>query len=130
MWELPELVDDLSDGLMADYVFVATGAPAALASADALVGTMGAIVIVGMPATGVAGMFDPGSLASRNQRILGSKMGTSLIARDIPELMRRYTDGALELDGLISNRFRLDQINEAMDEVRAGSALRNVIVFD
>ena len=34
------------------------------------------------------------------------------------------------LGGLISRTFTLDQINEAMDEVRAGSALRNVIVFD
>jgi Zn-dependent alcohol dehydrogenase len=41
-----------------------------------------------------------------------------------------YRAGELELDGLISRTFTLDQINEAMDEVRAGSALRNVIVFD
>ncbi|MEZ5296882.1 MAG: alcohol dehydrogenase catalytic domain-containing protein [Ilumatobacteraceae bacterium] len=125
-----ELVADLTDGAMADYVFVATGAPAALASAGALVGTMGAVVIVGMPATGVTGSFDPGALAGSNQRILGSKMGTSVIARDIPALMQRYHDGELELDGLISRRFPLDRINEAMDEVRSGTALRNVIVFD
>ena len=82
--DITAAVDRLTDGKMADYVFVATGAPAALASADRLVGTMGAIVVVGMPATGVAGQFDPGALAARNQRILGSKMGTSVIARDIP----------------------------------------------
>ncbi len=128
--DLAALVLELTDGLMADYVFVATGAPAALASAEALVGTMGAIVIVGMPATGVAGAFDPGTLAGRNQRILGSKMGTSVIARDIPTLVTRYHDGELELDGLVSRTFRLDEINEAMDEVRSGAALRNVIVFD
>lgn len=128
--DLATLVSDLTDGHMADYVFIATGAPAALASAERLVGTMGAIVVVGMPATGVAGRFDPGSLAARNQRILGSKMGTSVIARDIPSLVAKYLDGKLELDGLVSRRFSLDDINEAMDEVRAGSALRNVIVFE
>ncbi len=127
--DLTALILELTDGLMADYVFVATGAPAALASADALVGTMGAIVIVGMPATGVAGSFDPGTLAGRNQRILGSKMGTSVIARDIPTLVGRYQDGELELDGLVSRTFRLDDINDAMDGVRSGAALRNVIVF-
>ena len=31
------------------------------------------------------GYFDPGSLAGHNQRILGSKMDTSVIARDIQE---------------------------------------------
>jgi Zn-dependent alcohol dehydrogenase len=128
--DLAAIVGELTDGKMADYVFVATGAPAALASADRLVGTMGAIVVVGMPATGVAGHFDPGALAARNQRILGSKMGTSVIARDIPRLVARYQDGGLELDGLVSKTFSLDEINEAMDGVRSGSALRNVIVFD
>ncbi len=128
--DLAAVVTDLTEGEMADYVFVATGAPAALADADALVGTMGAIVIVGMPATGVTGMFDPSRLAGRNQRILGSKMGTSVIARDIPQLIQRYQDGELELDGLISRRFPLDDIEAAMDEVRSGAALRNVIVFD
>lgn len=125
-----DLVRSLTDGEMAHYVFVATGAPAALASAGALVGTMGAVVIVGMPATGVAGSFDPSTLAGNNQRILGSKMGTSVIARDIPALLQRYHDGELELDRLISKRFRLEQINDAMDEVRSGAALRNVVVFD
>lgn len=128
--DLSAVVADLTEGRMADYVFIATGAPAALASAAGLVGTMGAIVVVGMPATGVAGHFDPGSLAARNQRILGSKMGTSVIARDIPSLVSKYLDGKLELDGLVSRTFSLEEINEAMDEVRSGAALRNVIVFE
>jgi Zn-dependent alcohol dehydrogenase len=123
-------VTEVTGGAMADYVFVVTGAPSALAGAGELVGTMGAVVIVGMPASGIAGSFDPGLLAGRNQRILGSKMGTTVIARDIPQLMQRYQDGELQLDGLISRRFTLDQIDVAMDEVRSGAALRNVIVFD
>ncbi len=127
---LTDLVAELTDGLMADYVFVATGAPSALAGADTIVGTMGAVVIVGMPASGVVGAFDPGSLAGRNQRILGSKMGTSIIARDIPALLTRYHAGELELDGLVSRTFPLEEINVAMDEVRSGAALRNVVVFD
>ena len=127
---LTDLVSELTDGSMADYVFVATGAASALAGADALVGTMGAIVIVGMPADGVVGAFDPGKLVGRNQRILGSRMGTSIIARDIPALVDRYRSGELELDGLISRTFSLDDINEALDEVRSGAALRNVVVFD
>jgi len=127
---IADLVAELTDGAMADYVFVATGAPAALIGVEELVGSMGAVVIVGMPAVGVTGQFDPGTLAGRNQRILGSKMGTSVIARDIPVLLQRYQDGELELDGLISRRFTLDEIDVALDEVRSGTALRNVIVFD
>ena len=127
--DVAAIVGSVSDGLMADYVFVATGSPAALGGALSLVGSMGALVVVGMPPDGVTGSYDPGWLAGLNQRILGSKMGTSVIARDVPALAARYRAGELELDGLISRTFTLEQINEAMDEVRAGSALRNVIVF-
>lgn len=127
--DVADVVGEVSHGLMADYVFVATGSPAALGSALSLVGAMGALVVVGMPPDGVTGSYDPGWLAGLNQRILGSKMGTSVIDRDVPALAERYRRGELELDGLISRTFTLDQINEAMDEVRAGSALRNVIVF-
>ncbi|HZB43433.1 MAG TPA: alcohol dehydrogenase catalytic domain-containing protein [Ilumatobacter sp.] len=128
--DVAAVVRSVSDEAMADYVFVATGSPAALGGALGLVGSMGALVVVGMPPEGVSGSYDPGWLAGLNQRILGSKMGTSVIARDIPALLGRYRAGELELDGLISRTFTLDQINEAMDEVRAGSALRNVIVFN
>ncbi len=40
--------------------------------------------------------------------------------RDVPALLARYHAGELELDGLISSTFSLEQINEAFDEVRAG----------
>jgi len=40
-----------------------------------------------------------------------------------------YRQGRLKLDELISNRWRLDQINEAIADTRAGHARRNVIVL-
>jgi S-(hydroxymethyl)glutathione dehydrogenase/alcohol dehydrogenase len=127
--DVAAVVSEATDGLLADYVFVAAGSKPALDSGMPLVGPMGALVVVGMPASGVMGSYDPGWLAGLNQRILGSKMGTSVISRDIPALVARYRSGELELDGLISRRFSLEQINEAFDEVRSGAALRNVITF-
>jgi S-(hydroxymethyl)glutathione dehydrogenase / alcohol dehydrogenase len=117
-------------GAMADDVFVVTGAPSALAGAAEPVGTMGPAVIVGMPASGISGMFRPRRARREEQRILGSRMGTSVIARDIPRLMQRYQDGELELDGSILRRSTLDRVDEAMDGVRSGAALRNIIVVD
>ena len=38
-------------------------------------------------------------------------------------------DGRLLLDELVTNRYPLDQINEAFASVNKGEALRNVIVF-
>ena len=57
-------------------------------------------------------------------------MGNSVISKDIPELLALYQKGEYKLDELISKRFTLEQVNEAMDEVRAGKAIKNVIMFD
>ena len=48
----------------------------------------------------------------------------------MPRLVELYQQGRLKLDQLISNRYPLEQINAAVDSVRQGAALRNVIVFD
>jgi Zn-dependent alcohol dehydrogenase len=51
------------------------------------------------------------------------------VARDVPHLAGLYEDGTLELDALVTGRFSLDQINEAIAATKAGRGLRNVIVF-
>ena len=48
---------------------------------------------------------------------------------DVPKIVALYRDGRLKLDELISGRYRLDAINEALASSRSGAALRNVIVF-
>ncbi len=113
----------------ADYVFVTVGAKAAIEQAFDLMKRNGNVVIVGMPASGVTTAFDPSSLAAYGQRILGSKMGSARIQIDVPKIIELYRQGRLKLDELISGRYRLDQINEAIASVRQGQALRNVIVF-
>ena len=73
--------------------------------------------------------FDPGWLAADGQRILGSKMGSARVPIDVPKMIDLYRQKRLKLDELISGRYRLEQINEAVASVRRGEALRNVIVF-
>jgi Zn-dependent alcohol dehydrogenase len=122
-------VRELTDGRGADYVFVTVGATAAFAASYALLAKAGAVVLVGMPANGVMSEIDPGTMAAYSQRILGSKMGGSRISIDIPNLVNLYKQGRLKLDELISGRYALADINEAMESVKRGDALRNVIVF-
>jgi S-(hydroxymethyl)glutathione dehydrogenase/alcohol dehydrogenase len=121
---------DICDGGLADLVFVATGAPAAYRSAADLLAVGGALVAVGMPADALELGWDPGSLAAADQRIIGSKMGSAHPQRDIAELVKHHRAGRLMLDELISGTYPLERINEAVDAVRNGSALRNVIVFE
>ncbi len=64
------------------------------------------------------------------ERILqGSYMGGGDPAIDIPKYVDWYQEGRLPVAGLISARLPLAQINEGMDALAAGSALRQIIVF-
>jgi Zn-dependent alcohol dehydrogenase len=62
--------------------------------------------------------------------MVGSKMGDVVIQRDIPWMVDMYQQDRLKLDELVSGRWRLDQINEAIEDTKSGSAKRNVIEFD
>ena len=119
----------LTDGRGADYVFVAAGAKAAVEQSFGLVRRGGTVVIVGMPASGVTAELDPGELANDGGRIVGSKMGSAHLPADIPRLVELYRRGRLKLDELISGRYPLEEINEAVAGVNRSEALRNVIVF-
>ena len=114
----------------ADYVFVTVGAKPALDGAFSYIAKEGSVIVVGMPPSGIFAEYDPGTLAAWNQTVKGSKMGSARVAEDIPALAGLYLQGRLKLDELISGRYRLDEINEAMASVKSGEALRNVIVFE
>lgn len=128
---VPDAVEQVRrlTGRGADYVFVTVGAKAAIPQAFGMAARSGTIVLVGMPASGVTVPVDPGDIAHNNLRILGSKMGGAHIQADIPRLVTLYREGRLKLDELISGRYPLAQINEAIASARSGEALRNVILF-
>ena len=128
--DVPEEVRAMTKGEMADYVFVATAAVSAIETGLGLLARMGTLVLVGMPRSGARVSLDPVAVASTGQRILGSKMGSARPARDIPALVALYRDGRLELDGLITARYALSEIEEALGSLRSGDALRNVIITE
>ena len=120
----------LTDGFGVDYVFVTVGVPAAFENAPDMVTKGGGMVIVGMPPVDAVVGYKPVDLADRSVRFLGSSMGQSNVARDIPWLFQLYAQGRLRLDELITGRWTFDQINEAIADTKSGRARRNVILFD
>ena len=120
---------ELTGGRKADHAFVTVGVKGAAEQGVSLVKRNGAAVLVGMPPSDVMATIDPGLLAAYGQRILGSKMGSARPLIDVPIIVALYREGRLKLDQLISGRYRLDAINEAVASSRSGAALRNVIMF-
>jgi Zn-dependent alcohol dehydrogenase len=117
-------------GRGADAVIVTVGAIPAYDQAPRYLGQGGKIIMVGMPHSGGMSSYEPVVLAALGQGMMGSKMGDVVIQRDIPWMVDLYEQGRLKLDELISGRWRLDQINEAIADTKTGSARRNVIVFN
>jgi Zn-dependent alcohol dehydrogenase len=128
--DVVEKVKALCDGRGVDYAFVTVGAPAAFAQAPDFLAKRGAMVIVGMPPVGAVVGYEPVNMADGSYRFLGSSMGQTTVARDIPWLIDLYKQGRIKLDELITARWTLDQINEAIADTKQGLARRNVIMFD
>jgi S-(hydroxymethyl)glutathione dehydrogenase/alcohol dehydrogenase len=123
-------VKKLSYGRGADYCFVTVGSAAAMTQGFRMTGGRGVTVIVGLPTpTDNALTMSPFEFIDRERVLTGGYMGSTNMQIHIPKLVELYKAGSLKLDELITNRYPLTKINEAMDEVLAGKALRNVIVF-
>lgn len=116
-------------GRGADAVLITVGAIPAYEQAPRYLARGGRAVMIGMPHSGAKAAYEPVVLAAVGQGLIGSKMGDVVIQRDIPWMIDLYQQGRLKLDELISGRWTLEQINEAIADTRTGSAKRNVIVF-
>ena len=64
------------------------------------------------------------------KRIQGSLMGSNRFPVDMPRFVDFYMSGKLKLDEMISRRLKIEQINEAFDEMKTGQIARSVVVFD
>ena len=117
-------------GRGADAVIVTVGAIPAYDTAPRFLGFGGRVVMVGMPHAGHTASYEPFIMAAVGQGMIGSKMGDVVIRRDIPWMVDLYQQGRLKLDELISGRWRLDQINEAIADTKSGAARRNVIILN
>jgi S-(hydroxymethyl)glutathione dehydrogenase / alcohol dehydrogenase len=126
---MEEEVRALTSGRGADYVFVTVGRAEVIEQGLRCVRRGGTLVVVGMPPTGEAFRVEAVDLAHDDVRILGSKMGSTRLTVAVSSLVDLYEQGRLKLDELISARYPLERINEAIAAARSGEALRNVIVL-
>ena len=124
-----KVVQELTSGRGVDYVFVAVGSTTAIAQGFDMLCTQGTLVIVGVPRIGATVSLPVLPFPKYERRVIGSGMGSTRLSVDIPRLVALYQQGRLKLDELITARYPLERINEAIETVERGKALRNVIVF-
>ena len=117
-----------SGGRGADAVIEAAGSAAAFRTTVEAVRPGGEVVWLGKIDVNDELSFRWGALM-QEKRIRRSSYGDARPARDFPMLARAYLEGRLMLDELITQRIRLDAINEAFCALREGKVIRSVIMF-
>lgn len=113
----------------AEVVIEAVGHPAALETAVALTAAGGRTVTVGLPRPDARISLSPLALVAEGRSLIGSYLGSSVPARDIPRFVELWRAGRLPVETLVSATIPLDQINAGMDALADGTAVRQIIEF-
>ncbi len=110
----------------ADVVIDTTGIARVIEKAYALTHPDGRTILVGVPTIG--DNVSIYTLPLHFKKVLtGSHGGSAEPHLDIPRYVQLHRIGKLKLDGIVTHEFRLDQINEAIEVVRGGSAGRCLV---
>ena len=64
------------------------------------------------------------------KQLIGSLFGSGNPRKDIPRLLELYTQGQLDLDGLVTRTYPLEGINDGYAAMNAGENIRGVLVYE
>ncbi|GAA1433310.1 alcohol dehydrogenase catalytic domain-containing protein [Microlunatus lacustris] len=122
-------VQVLEGGLTAPTVVEAAGHPRAFETAVAATEPGGTTVTVGLPNPTARAEVSPLLLTAEARTIVGSYLGSSVPARDVPRYVDLWRQGRLPVEQLVSHRLELDGLNQALDTLALGVALRQLVAF-
>ena len=126
---IPEAVRELTEGRGADYAFEAIGVERTIREAWEAVRPGGTVVVIGLPPKGSTLTIDTWGFINE-KTLKGCLLGSAKIEVDIPRIIDLYHAGELKLDELVSRRIHLSELPEALERLRSGEAVRQLVVFD
>ena len=119
----------LTDRRGVDYAFEAFGSSETIAMAFDATRKGGTAVVAGIAPVGDYAAIDPVALVRQEKTLKGAYYGASKPTLDFHHMVEMYQGGQLDVDGLITRTYTLDQINEAYEELERGVVGRGVILF-
>jgi S-(hydroxymethyl)glutathione dehydrogenase/alcohol dehydrogenase len=127
------LVTDITWGTMANKVILTLGVGDGelLASALALASKGGRVVVTNIhPAAEMTANVSLLDLTLMEKQVVGSLFGSGNPRYDIPRLLGLYREGQLDLDGLVTRTYTLDEVNVGYQDMRDGKNIRGVMVYE
>ena len=126
-------IQELTWGTMANKVIMTMGVGSGevIGSAMALASKRGRVVVTNIhPALEYSASMSLLDLTLMEKQLVGSLFGSGNPRADIPKLIGLYREGQLDLDGLVTNEYPLEGVNEGYDAMRAGTNIRGVLKYD
>jgi S-(hydroxymethyl)glutathione dehydrogenase/alcohol dehydrogenase len=124
-----QAVLDQTEGMGADYTFEATGNVEVMGQAveAARIG-WGLATMLGVAGKGETMQIVPRLLIT-GRRVQGGSFGGARGRTHVPQLVDMYMQGKLDLDGFVSHRITLDEVNRGFDLMHQQDGIRSVIQF-
>jgi Zn-dependent alcohol dehydrogenase len=117
-------------GVGADYAFDAVGRSSLVQAGLWATRPGGTTVAVGAMPLDDALTISPMALFTiLEKKLIGCTLGSSNSLREIPRLLALWRAGGLDLEGLITRRRPLAEIDAAMKDLAAGRGIRTVLVM-
>ena len=126
-------IQDETSGRMCDKVICAMGVGqgALIASIMALVGKGGRVVVTNShPFSETDVKLSLSDLTFFEKSLVGTVLGSGNWKHDIPKLLELAKRGQLDLEGMITNRYKLSQVNEGYQDMLDGKNIRGILVYD
>lgn len=121
-------VRELTEGRGADYTFEAVGRTELMVQAFDLARNEGTVTLVGMAPVDAQLTLPAIRAVFSGKRLAGSVCGGAQILRDFPRFIRLAESGKLDLGAMISQRIKLDEVNDGIDLLTRAEGVRTVIV--
>jgi S-(hydroxymethyl)mycothiol dehydrogenase len=127
--DMVEAVRELTGGFGADVVIDAVGRPETWKQAFYARDLAGTVVLVGVPTPDMTLEMPLIDFFSRGGALKSSWYGDCLPERDFPTLVDLYLQGRLPLDKFVTERIKIDDVEDAFHTMHAGEVLRSVVVL-
>jgi S-(hydroxymethyl)mycothiol dehydrogenase len=124
-----EAVQELTGGFGADVVIDAVGRPETWKQAFYARDLAGTVVLVGVPTPDMTLEMPLVDFFSRGGALKSSWYGDCLPERDFPTLVELYLQGRLPLEKFVTERIKIDDVEDAFHTMHAGEVLRSVVVL-
>jgi S-(hydroxymethyl)glutathione dehydrogenase/alcohol dehydrogenase len=129
----PEDVDaaklEITGGDGFDFALECIGRPLTMRASYDAIRRGGTACIVGVGRAEEMVEFSAFELFFMEKTLVGSYYGGTDVRSDFHKLLRLYKQGQLDLEGMITRRIKIDEINPALEAVRNGEVIRQVIEF-